>query len=118
MGVAGKYMAQLTTIVEMDQASKALAEAPLDDNRTWPVGADSSGVALTTVHNRYRGPAAATFHSFIHSILLGFSHVFCAAMPGAAGVADSRRYADTLFRAVPCIIIISPFIVLARPVRQ
>lgn len=31
----------------MDRASKALAEAPANDNRTWVARADSSGVALT-----------------------------------------------------------------------
>jgi hypothetical protein len=44
-----------TTIVEMDAASKALAEAPPDDDRTWAVRADSSGIALTTLYNRHRG---------------------------------------------------------------
>jgi hypothetical protein len=46
-----------TTIVhlEMDAASKALAEAPLDDDRTWAARADSSGIALTTLYNRHRG---------------------------------------------------------------
>ena len=44
-----------TTIVEMDPASKALAEAPPNDNKTWAARADSSGVALTTLYNRYRG---------------------------------------------------------------
>jgi len=39
----------------MDPASKALAEAPLDDSRTWAARSDSSGVALTTLYNRYRG---------------------------------------------------------------
>ena len=39
----------------MDPASKALAEAPPDDNITWATRADSSGVALTTLYNRYRG---------------------------------------------------------------
>jgi hypothetical protein len=39
----------------MDAASKALAEAPLDDDRTWAARADSSGVALTTLYNRHRG---------------------------------------------------------------
>ena len=43
-----------TTVVEMDAASKALAEAPLDDDRTWAARADSSGIALTTLYNRYR----------------------------------------------------------------
>jgi hypothetical protein len=39
----------------MDAASKALAEAPPDDDRTWAARADSSGVALTTLYNRHRG---------------------------------------------------------------
>ncbi|KAF2791632.1 hypothetical protein K505DRAFT_326697 [Melanomma pulvis-pyrius CBS 109.77] len=39
----------------MDVASKALAEAPPDDDRTWAARADSSGVALTTLYNRHRG---------------------------------------------------------------
>jgi hypothetical protein len=38
-----------TTIVEMDAASKALAEAPPDDDRTWAVRADASGIPLTTL---------------------------------------------------------------------
>ena len=44
-----------TTIVDMDPASRALAEAPANDNRTWAARSDSSGVALTTLYNRYRG---------------------------------------------------------------
>jgi hypothetical protein len=44
-----------TTIVEMDPASKALAEAPPNDNRTWAARANSSGVALTTLYNRHHG---------------------------------------------------------------
>ena len=44
-----------TTIIEMDAASKALAEAPPDDDRTWAARADSSGIALTTLYNRHRG---------------------------------------------------------------
>jgi hypothetical protein len=39
----------------MDRASKALAEAPPNDGRTWAARADSSGVALTTLHNRHHG---------------------------------------------------------------
>jgi hypothetical protein len=39
----------------MDPASKALAELPPNDNRTWAVRADSSSVALTTLYNRYKG---------------------------------------------------------------
>jgi hypothetical protein len=39
----------------MDRASKALAEAPANDNRTWAARADSSGVALTTLYNRHHG---------------------------------------------------------------
>jgi len=39
----------------MDRASKALAEAPPTDNRTWAARADSSGVALTTLYNRHHG---------------------------------------------------------------
>jgi hypothetical protein len=44
-----------TTIVDMDRASKALAEAPPNDNRTWAARADSSRVALTTLYNRHHG---------------------------------------------------------------
>jgi hypothetical protein len=44
-----------TTIVEIDAASKALAEATPDDDRTWAARADSSGVALTALYNRHRG---------------------------------------------------------------
>jgi hypothetical protein len=44
-----------TTIVEMDPASKALAEAPPNDSTTWAALADASGVALTTLYNRYHG---------------------------------------------------------------
>jgi hypothetical protein len=44
-----------TTIVEMDPASKALAEAPPNDGRTWAARSDSSGVALTTLYYRHRG---------------------------------------------------------------
>jgi hypothetical protein len=44
-----------TTIVEMDRASKALAEAPPNDGRTWAARSDSSGLALTTLYNRYHG---------------------------------------------------------------
>ncbi|KAI1665637.1 DDE superfamily endonuclease [Pyrenophora tritici-repentis] len=39
----------------MDAASKALAEAPPNDGRTWATRADSSGVALTTLYNRHQG---------------------------------------------------------------
>jgi hypothetical protein len=39
----------------MDAASKALADAPPSDGRTWAARADSSGVALTTLYNRYHG---------------------------------------------------------------
>jgi hypothetical protein len=39
----------------MDGASKALAEAPPYDGRTWAARADSSGVALTTLYNCYHG---------------------------------------------------------------
>lgn len=39
----------------MDPASKALAEAPPNDSRTWAARSDSSGVALTTLYNRYHG---------------------------------------------------------------
>jgi hypothetical protein len=41
--------------VEMDPASRALADAPPNDGRTWAARADSSGVALTTLYNRYHG---------------------------------------------------------------
>jgi hypothetical protein len=41
------------TIVEMDAASKALAESPVDDDQTWAARADSSGIALTTLYNRH-----------------------------------------------------------------
>ena len=44
-----------TTIVEMDAASKALADAPPNDDRTWAARADSSGIAITTLYNRWRG---------------------------------------------------------------
>jgi hypothetical protein len=44
-----------TTIIEMDAASKALAEAPPDDNQTWAARADSSGIALTTLYNWHHG---------------------------------------------------------------
>jgi hypothetical protein len=44
-----------TTIVEMDRASKALAEAPPNDTRTWAARADARGVALTMLYNRYHG---------------------------------------------------------------
>jgi hypothetical protein len=39
----------------MDPASKALAEAPPNDSTTWAALADASGVALTTLYNRYYG---------------------------------------------------------------
>jgi hypothetical protein len=39
----------------MDPASKALAEAPPNDDRIWAARADASGVALTTLYNRWRG---------------------------------------------------------------
>ncbi|RII17534.1 hypothetical protein CUC08_Gglean002374 [Alternaria sp. MG1] len=39
----------------MDAASKALAEAPPNDDRTWAARADSSGIAITTLYNRWRG---------------------------------------------------------------
>ena len=39
----------------MDPASKALAKLPPNDNSTWAARADSSGVALTTLYNRYKG---------------------------------------------------------------
>jgi hypothetical protein len=44
-----------TTIVDMDPASKALAEAPPNDEGTWAARADASGIALTTLYNRWRG---------------------------------------------------------------
>ena len=44
-----------TTIVDMDPASKALAEAPPNDERTWAAQADASGVPITTLYNRWRG---------------------------------------------------------------
>ena len=39
----------------MDAASKALADAPPNDDRTWAARADSSGIAITTLYNRWRG---------------------------------------------------------------
>jgi hypothetical protein len=39
----------------MDSASKALAGAPPNDNRTWAARSDSCGAALTTLYNRHRG---------------------------------------------------------------
>jgi hypothetical protein len=39
----------------MDPASEALAEAPPNDDRTWAAQADSSGIALSTLYNRWRG---------------------------------------------------------------
>lgn len=39
----------------MNAASRALADAPPNDGRTWAARADSSGVALTTLYNRYNG---------------------------------------------------------------
>ncbi|KAB2106160.1 hypothetical protein AG0111_0g6188 [Alternaria gaisen] len=39
----------------MDAASKALAETPPNDDRTWAARADSSGIAITTLYNRWRG---------------------------------------------------------------
>jgi hypothetical protein len=42
-------------IVEMDAATKALAEAPLADDRTWAARADSSGIALTTLYSWHHG---------------------------------------------------------------
>ncbi|KAK2474714.1 hypothetical protein H9L39_14674 [Fusarium oxysporum f. sp. albedinis] len=35
--------------IGMDAASRALADAPPNDDRTWAARADSSGVALTTL---------------------------------------------------------------------
>lgn len=43
------------TIDEMDRASKALAQAPPNDTRTWAARSDTSGVPLTTLYNRARG---------------------------------------------------------------
>jgi hypothetical protein len=45
----------ITTVVEMDPASMALAEAPPNDERTWAARSDASGVAVTTLYNRWRG---------------------------------------------------------------
>jgi hypothetical protein len=39
----------------MDPASKALAEAPPNDDKSWAARADAAGVALTTLYNRWRG---------------------------------------------------------------
>ncbi|ENI03178.1 hypothetical protein COCC4DRAFT_89142, partial [Bipolaris maydis ATCC 48331] len=39
----------------MDPASKAIAELLPNDSRTWAARADSSGIALTTLYNRYKG---------------------------------------------------------------
>jgi hypothetical protein len=39
----------------MDPASKALTEAPPNDERTWAARADASGVAITTLYSRWRG---------------------------------------------------------------
>lgn len=39
----------------MDSASKALVEAPLYHKRIWAARADASGIALTTLYNRWRG---------------------------------------------------------------
>lgn len=44
-----------TTIVEMDPASRALAQAPPNDDRTWAARADASGVPITTLYNRWQG---------------------------------------------------------------
>jgi hypothetical protein len=44
-----------TTTVNMDRASKALTEAPPNDERTWAARADATGIALTTLYNRWRG---------------------------------------------------------------
>jgi hypothetical protein len=44
-----------TTIVNMDRASKALAQAPSDVLRTWAALSDSSGVPLTTLYYRAHG---------------------------------------------------------------
>jgi hypothetical protein len=43
------------TVIKMDRASKALAEAPLNDDRPWAARSDASGVPLTTLYNRARG---------------------------------------------------------------
>lgn len=39
----------------MDPASRALANALPNDHRTWAARSVSSGVALTTLYNRYHG---------------------------------------------------------------
>jgi hypothetical protein len=39
----------------MDPATEALAEDRPDDERTWAARADASGIALTTLYNRWRG---------------------------------------------------------------
>jgi hypothetical protein len=39
----------------MNPASKALVEAPPNDNTTWAARADASGVALTTLNNSNHG---------------------------------------------------------------
>ena len=43
------------TIIKMDRASKALAAAPLNDDRPWTARAGASGVPLTTLYNRAHG---------------------------------------------------------------
>jgi hypothetical protein len=45
----------LTTVVEMDSTSKALAEAPPNDDRPWGARSDASGVPPTKLYNRTRG---------------------------------------------------------------
>jgi hypothetical protein len=44
-----------TTTVDMDRASKALTDAPPNNERTWAARADATGIALTTLYNRWRG---------------------------------------------------------------
>jgi hypothetical protein len=39
----------------MDSTSKALAEAPPNDDRPWGARSDASGVSPTTLYNRTQG---------------------------------------------------------------
>jgi hypothetical protein len=49
-----------TTIIQTDRASKTLSAAPPNDNRIWAARANSSGIALTTLYNLYRGRPSKT----------------------------------------------------------
>lgn len=44
-----------TKIIDMDQASKVLAQASLHEPTTWAALSDASGVPLTTLYNRAHG---------------------------------------------------------------